>query len=50
MTQRYRFSYADIHHTLGLAAQEVIESGLEFDYILAIGGGGLFQLGFYGPI
>ncbi|WP_420550412.1 phosphoribosyltransferase [Litorivicinus lipolyticus] len=38
--QRYRFSYADIHHTLGLAAQEVIESGLEFDYILAIGGGG----------
>ena len=40
MTQRYRFSYADIHHTLGLAAQEVIESGLEFDYILAIGGGG----------
>ncbi len=40
MSQRYRFSYADIHHTLGLAAQEVIESGLEFDYILAIGGGG----------
>ena len=40
MQERYRFSYADIHHTLGLAAQEVIESGLEFDYILAIGGGG----------
>lgn len=40
MQQRYRFSYADIHHTLGLAAQEVIESGMDFDYILAIGGGG----------
>lgn len=40
MPRRYRFSYADIHHTLGLTAQEVIESGLEFDYILAIGGGG----------
>ncbi len=39
--EQYNFSYNDIHQTIAVAADRILEAGFNPDYLLAIGGGGL---------
>jgi uncharacterized protein len=38
--EKYYFSYKEIHETIQKSAKDIVASGFEADYILAIGGGG----------